>query len=433
MSDDTPDTQSVVARLKLQLTRLKNDSLFRSGSLLVATGLLSGGLNYLFQVLVGRLLSPTKYGVFGALYGLVYLLTVISIAVGYCATRYVAILNADHRLDFMRGFTLRVAALAAIVFTLLLIIAPLLADFLHLSDPKLVVLVAATLAGGLFLELGAGYVKGLQHFRTMASFEIAEAVFKLVAGVGLVILGAGVYGAIGGVVVAILTVVLGYGWHLRKLLRNSGQSAFDRYNDVYRYAMPALLVGFCATVPTNGDVVLVRHLFTPVEAGYYAAIAVFGKVLVFLPGGVTAALFPKAASQDDGDAQRTLLFRALAYTGVPLVLVIMIFVIIPGVLVDLLFGPEYRPAAELLPWYGAAMGVFALNSVLLKYLLACRRTRLVWLYAIVTVLELLGIFLFADSLLGAVHLLLVANGSLFIIGLVGVITVDNFLGGADSD
>jgi O-antigen/teichoic acid export membrane protein len=260
----------------------------------------------------------------------------------------------------------------------------------------------------------------------MASFELTEAVLKLVIGVGLVALGAGVYGALGGIFVASSTVVLGYGWHLRGSLRDASRPAFDRYDEVYRYAAPALLVGFCVTVPTNGDVVLVRHLFSPVEAGYYAVIAVFGKVLVFLPGGITAVLFPKAASQASGDEPISLLFRALVYTGVPLTAIVVAFVAVPGLLVTLLFGPAYRPAAELLPWYGAAIGAFALNSVILSFLLACRRTRPVWLYAVVTVLELLGIFVLAGSLFETVQLLLVANVVLLLVGLAGLAAPGEF-------
>ena len=73
--------ESIASIGRARLNAILGDSLFRDSSVLIAATLVGGGLNYAYQVLMGRLLGPEQYGVFGSLFGLFYMIMILSIGV----------------------------------------------------------------------------------------------------------------------------------------------------------------------------------------------------------------------------------------------------------------------------------------------------------------------------------------------------------------
>lgn len=416
MSSDTL-IDSVEGVLPDRLTALIGDGLFRDSAILIVASLLSGGLNYLFQIVMGRLLGPEQYGVFGSLFSLSYLVTVLSTGVGYCATKYVSSLSEGRRSAFLTGFTFRVGAAGVLLLLLLLAATPAISAFLGISDPLLVAAIVVSLVLSLFVSLNRGALQGVQRFVIFGAVGVGRSALKLVVGVGLVLLGFGVYGALGALLIASLAALFATTLSLRGYYAN--RTAFDSFGDVYRYAVPSMLVAFCFTIPTNADVVLVKSMFTASETGVYTAVTVFGKVLVFLPSGITSALFPKVSTDHaSGEETNQLLRRALLYTGVLVAGATGATILFPEWLLTLVFGASYARGATLLPWYGAMVAVFSLNLVFLNFAHARNERFFVYVFAVLTVAELTGVYLFAESMLSIIRTMLLVNVAILLIGVV---------------
>lgn len=386
------------------------DDLFQDGSILIVAAFLTGFLNYLYQVLMGRMLGPEQYGVFGALFALSYLLLLVSRGVQLCTTRYVSRLDDQERAQFLRGFGARVAGLMVLLFIVLGAASPALAQTLRISDPMLIVVVGITLLFGPVNAVNFGALRGLQYFRAMGGGQVAVALVKLATGVAFVLFGFGVYGAVGGPAIAVAVVCLAMLYYLRSWFR--ADESYSSYGDVYRYVGPSLLVAFCMTIPTNADVILVKHLFTSVQTGLYTAVSVFGKVLIFLPAGITGALFPKAAKRGE---TRALLHRGLLYTGVLAGCGALVLMIAPRLALNVLYGQTYASAAPVLRWYAPAITAFSLCVVLLNYALAVDEHRFVKAFTALTLLEVGLAYVFGTSALRIAQVLLVVN----LVGFVG--------------
>ena len=69
----------------------------------------------------------------------------------------------------------------------------------------------------------------------------------------------------------------------------------------------------------NSDVLIVRHFFPAEAAGYYAALALTGRIVFFATWSVVTAMFPIVAQRHRrGEAHRSLLFVSLGVVLVSL-------------------------------------------------------------------------------------------------------------------
>ena len=119
----------------------------------------------------------------------------------------------------------------------------------------------------------------------------------------------------------------------------------------------AALAGY--TTLTGIDVFLARHFLAPVAAGRYAAAAIAGHIAMFLPGALVTVAFPRLASANaTGTSARKTLTETLGLVTVIGLAAFAVLAGMPGVVVDVLFGPKYLGAASI-------VGIIALISVLL--------------------------------------------------------------------
>lgn len=124
----------------------------------------------------------------------------------------------------------------------------------------------------------------------------------------------------------------------------------------------------------TADVVLVKH-FVP-EDTEFAYAATLGRLVVFLPGAIVTAMFPKVASHGTGTREQHELFlKALRWTVIMVAGSVAICWLIPGLLARVLFGMADASlyVRRMIGWMALVMGFSALLNVPLQFLLAQRR------------------------------------------------------------
>jgi O-antigen/teichoic acid export membrane protein len=426
MSQDT-DSFSVrqFASNPIALVRryVLGDDLLQHGSVIAIATVVSGALNYAFQVFMGRALGPEQYGVFGALFALFYIVNIFGRGIRFSATRFTAELDGDSRIlaAFHREF-LRQSTLFSIgIFVILVAAAPLVSDFLEVPTTLLVVAIAGTAPFGLALTVNFGTFQGIQWFTSLGGYKVLLAGVKLAGGVALVLLGYGVFGAFAALVLASVVVYVTTTVHLYRQLQDPASSSTFDYSRAYRYTLPAILTGFCITVPTTVDVILAKHFFASRLAGLYVSASVLGKILIFLPMGISTALFPKVSTQHaDEGASRGLLWRALLYTAAIAGLGALTYWVVPEFVITTFYGAAYADAVPLLRWYGVSILAFALASVVLNFELARSRNRFVYIFTAVSLAEIALMWSFHGSPVQFLYILLLGNATLFALGMIEI-------------
>ncbi len=393
---------------------LLRDELLKHGSVMFIASLVSNFLNYVYQVYMGRALGPEQYGVFGALFAIFYMLSVVSQTLSTAATSFVSKLIAEGREIgfFVLGAIRRVAIVGLILALLFLLASRSIASLLKISDAEPVVVLALIIFLAWVAPINGGVLRGLKRFFALGVLNVSNAFFKLATGVALVSLGYGVTGALAGVAAGTLVALLISFFLIAPYLRQSSSCGSFNFSAFYSYSLPVMLAMFCFSVPANLDVVLAKSFFSAREAGLYTSASVLGKIIFFFPSAIYAVMFPMIAERHArGEDTGEVLKRSLAYTALLSGSLVAIYFLFPSVVV-LLFGSRYAEALPLVAPYGLAMLLFSLCVILLNYHLAIRNLRYTAIFAGFTFAEIFLLLLYHPSPIAMVQVLLLANAAL---------------------
>ena len=356
---------------------LRSDQFVTSSGVVSTATILSGILAYSFQVLVGRSLGAESFGEFAALFGLLAFLLYMTSAVTTIEARLIrGAASSSTRVGLLLNtFYRKMATAGAVSAIFILLLSGYLANLLHLRDVSLVWLLSVGVLGSFLLAVGQGGLQGLEKFRLLSANFLLNSGLRLVAGVLSVLLGLSVWGAIGAIVFGILSASFLGAFHLRTYLASRERRGLTiRSPDLL--AGSAILATLFSSVPTNVDVMAVQHTLPGVEAGIFAATAVFGRITYFIPSAVVLVFFPMLVSQTGGSIPTLPLLRKALTLAVLASGTVALFVVgFGGSLVRLFFGDSYGEATGILPLYLLTMVVFSSSMVLIFYHLAYRNPR----------------------------------------------------------
>jgi O-antigen/teichoic acid export membrane protein len=335
--------------------------------------------NYVFHLVMTRLLGPADYGALGALLGLLLIMSVPVGAIQAVIARRVASEDDKHSASLVRSGVAG-AARGGLVFAVIMAAsAPLTAKFLHLTSPVPMLLLAAMMLPALVAPAARGALQGANRFGALGVGLAVSTGLRLALGVVFVMSGLGLTGAVLGIVIgetvgalfAVLPIrsFMADGTYSRAEVRSLTQEGF-------RTATSLLAFWLLATM----DVVLVRHFLPPVVAGRYAAAALAGRMVLFLPGAVAILAYPFFVRHRGTPIGRRLLRNAITAVGA-LGLVATVGIVLFPTMLGTLFGPAYRAAGALAPVLALAMCGLGLANILIYYSLALGRSpsRRLWL------------------------------------------------------
>ena len=383
----------------------KGNDLLKHSSILFAASILTGLLNYLFQLYVGRRLGPSDYGIYSSLVALLYIMSVPSSTI----QTSVAKLVSDHswepeKIKYLLKFVFRKLTLISLpISVIFFILSFFIADFLKINSKMYFFILSVLLFISFLAPVLTGTLQGMQMFTQMGINSVAGTFFKLLSGIILVYSGFGVNGALLAVLIGSLLALLLAFMPLHFLKGSKEVNGNIRLLD---YSMIVLLATIGLTFVTNVDMLIVKHYLSDKEAGYYAAAALLGKIVLFATAPIAMVMFPKATVLNQKNHNGSNLLRnSLLYTGSISFFIVVLFIIAPEFIVRLLFGPEFVEISGLLVYFAAGMALFSLSNTFVFYDLARRKYRFLYVLGAVSVLEVALISLFHDSSLTVVRIL----------------------------
>jgi O-antigen/teichoic acid export membrane protein len=336
-----------------------------------------------FHVIVSRLLGPARYGALGAILALAALAANGTGAVSAAATRAVAIGGPGRPWDTHR--VRRVALIAAgVSVVLVLALDPVLERYLHLTSPVplllFAVLAAATLAG----MVPRGILLGRRRFAPVSSALACGVTTKLVLGAVLAHT-AGISGAMAGAALGeCITAALCFRAE-RAAPGNHGEGT-ELSVPVRSFSLATgAYWGFWLLTAT--DTFLARHLLTATASGLYVAASTAASIALFLPNNITLAAFPSlAGAAADGGGPPGTFRRPFTAAAALTVVAAGGLALMPGLVVEVLFGPGFKHAAPLLVLLAVSNGSQGMVSFLMHHQLAHHRVTCLLPWAAILVL-----------------------------------------------
>lgn len=344
----------------------------RDGGVLFAIVTAANVSNYIFHVAMTRLLPPEDYGALGALLAVVLVLSVPTAAMQAVVARRAAVLGNDtHGLGVLLRGSLRFTTMLGLALAAAMALAsPWTRDFFHVRSLMPPLLVAAFVLPATVDPVGRGALQGTMRFRALGVAIATGTVVKLALGVTFVEAGLGISGAVAAVVIAevvMLTMVL---LPLRRLLKGTRESL--RATVLARETGGATLAFLAYWILVSVDLLLIRHYHPGAVSGRYAAAALLGRAVLFMPAAVAMVVYPKLAERPSSGEARIYLLASMAIVGGLGVAASIGVIAFPGV-VSAMFGRDYVGAGSVGPMLTFAMTGFGLVSLLVYQAIAIAR------------------------------------------------------------
>lgn len=385
-------------------TSLINNKLFSDSFMLSIASVFAGGFGYVYQILIGRMLPPEDFAKLSAAVGLVVFGTSFFGAISMLIARNVSSLKNDLQNRISREYYYKVffkcLVICVLAAPLVFLFSTDLKKYLKLESVLFIWMMYFYVLAAILHVVNYACFQGLQKFGWLAFFAIYAMLAKLFFSVALVQLGYGLLGALLGLVIASVTMVI-FGWVgiLKYLcvtpafIKAYPKPATSTYLPVY-----ASTVALAAI--TQLDVVMVNWFFTPIQTSIYVATSILGKSTLYISGCLVTVIFPMVA---EGHAQKQstkeIYLNALFATLIiGLSATLFFYIFGPSILV-FIYGDSYKASGELLPFFCLAMTPISIIILSEHYLIARGRTLFAWIFFLTAPIVLLSIYFFHESLL----------------------------------
>lgn len=356
-------------------------------------------LNYLYHLVIGRMLGPSSYGELAALISLIGLLGIIPASLSLAITKFVSSAKNEAQVNnLISWLKAKILQASLLFFTAVLVLSPALSSFLNIHKTFYFVLIAVSFLFTLQSGLNRSILQGLLKFKEMVVSVLAENSAKLSLSVLLVYLGLNV----GGAMFALVTAAL-LGWYITNFylryhtINNPGLSPDIKL--MLMFTFPILIQSVATTSLYSSDVILVKHFFSSHDAGIYASLSTLGKIIFFGAGPIGAVMFPLVSQRKArGQGYRKIFILSFLGTGLLAAGALLIYWLIPEYAIRLLYGAAYLEAANLLVWFGIFISFFTLSSLLIGYNLSLGKTFVVVLPLVAAAIQVIMIWFFHQSL-----------------------------------
>lgn len=391
--------------MSIDIKSVLKNSLFRGGAIFFIGGIIANVLNYVYRIVMGRMLGPEAFGELIAIISLVLILVVPSASIQAVAARFSAVLETQklsRKLKNLFGYLTRVFSLISLVLIIgAVVFAGEIQNFLNLSSQNYVYYLVGIVVVMLIAGVTKGILQGLKRFSKLSYAIMLEAALKVGLAVGLVALGFKMTGALAGFLIPLILVYFLTFYFLRDILSQRGNNeeiAIEQKKEIWQYVFYSFLVFFFLNILLNVDIILVKHYFPALEAGIYSGFATLGRAVFIAFILLAGILFPIVAFKQ---AKKEDYFHPLKIISLISFLIggvgISIFFLFPKELLLLFFGNNYLAGAPFLGYYGLIMGILGFIFLLSYFFMALNKFKFLYILAAGSILEIVLISLWHSN------------------------------------
>ncbi|MCX8008483.1 MAG: oligosaccharide flippase family protein, partial [Patescibacteria group bacterium] len=379
---------------------LKNSVARNSAVMFVGTMVTNFGA-YLYQLVVVRIFGPEQYSEFAALISLLFLFSVPANVLQIVLTKYFSVFYA--REDFGQSRSLFVKTVQFLIFAsivalpIFLVIVPFLQKLIHIHTWESFIFLYFVIAGSFFISLGTALLNGYQKFFASSFIMSILTFIRLLS--GFLFAPISVSFAILGNAISQLIGILFYIVAVRFIFLQPKKAITIKFSEILSFSFPVFLSTIGTTAFFNMDVVLVKHFFEQMQAGIYASLTIFGKIIFFASSPIILVIFPMIVERREKKKEYGSLFY-FGLLGVCLLsfLIVGVYFTASQFIVEILFGKAFLDAVPYLGQYGMFMSFVTIMNYVMTVCLAINKTKAGLIVFLGSVFQSLVIVFFHRSL-----------------------------------
>lgn len=418
---------AMIAKIK---TIIKDPTL--AGTFIVTVGVFLGSIfSYLLQIGLGHLLSIEDFGLFNAFLSLSIIFGIPASAISVSLIKKVSQLLAVQNFYTLRklywSFTKIALVLGLAISAIFVVLNTLVANYLNIPHGTVIYIFAVFLAFSFINVVPMAYLQGLLRFKAFAFLSLVSQFLRLIIPLGLVYAGFAVTGAYTGLTlvglltffVALLLLAKNFNQGKTPVGDEAQESSIPVvYKQLLIFSLPVLFINLGINLLNNTDIVMVKHFFSPYEAGVYAGVVTMCKVYLFGASIVQVVMFPQISHLHAlGENYKS---RFLKFLMLQLLLTfggLGIFTVFPSPINNLMFGGKFVDSVTYLPLFALFVALYILITFLSMFLLAISKTKAFLVILPTCVLQYILISTFHTNLFSVIKANILSTGlaCLFII------------------
>ena len=378
--------------------------------------------NLLYQLLIAHRMSGIDFAGFNSLLAIFTLISSPLATLQTGVAKYTAEFNSQGQIKRIKALLSelirKALPLAVITFVIFCFLSFYIMDKLKISSILAGYILAALLALSLVTPVLAGALQGLELFKWFVSQSVIGGALKLIFAFIFISLGFNIAGALGAFLIAGLIVVIILFFPLKSFLSFKKIEDGINLKEFILYLAPVASSLFCFSALVNFDMVMVKYLFSPLEAGFYSLAQMIGKIFLFLPCAISIVMFPKAAGLNakNMDTGHTL-NRSLLYGCSLCIIANLFFNLFPSFTLNILTGKASAESVVLGRLFGISMSFFTLLFILINYFLSIKDMRFMKYLILSALLQPLAIILIHKTLIHVQLILCINSILIFFINL----------------
>ena len=404
---------AVFPRSAFRVLRSETHGRILGGSLIMlVSAVVVMALNFGFQVNVAKELGPALFGHVAVSVTLLLLGSSVMLAFQIVCAKFIAksVVQED-KTSVYRRLLRRAWQVAIVIGAVIALLGKPISNFLQLPSLWIIELMAIGIAFYIPLGVKRGMFQGECAFPRLGSNFVIEALVKFgVAAVAMLF-----WGVLGAIVAIALSEVIAY-YVPRPLPAYRGRGESKKVAIAAPEGMQAIIFFVGQVLIVNTDLLLVKHYFSPADAGRYAAVALVGRVLFYAGWQVTATMFPvsaEAGTRGTKGGGASLLIVPIALIIGMYVGCLSVLALFPSLLARI-FGPGFQEAHGLLGLYAANTTLYSVAVALMAFEMSRRIANTGWLQLVVSGLVIGGVTLFHNSLHQVVMVLITLTSVLLV-------------------
>jgi len=390
--------------MKKYIVQAKNNPLI-SGSIIIFFGTnLANVFNFLYSLFMSRMLSASALGELLSIISIITLFTVPANSLIPTIVNFSATFFAQNELGKLRGLFLQFGKLLTIIggllFILSIIFASQAAIFLKIKDPIFVTLAGLVILLGYVGTTNIAFLQAKLSFTFISIINLLGSISKFAFSLFFVSMGFGVIGALWGFVFAYTIPFLLSFSRITFVFNKNISLSKSKMDELVKYGLPATVALFCLTSFTSTDVILVKHFFSPEEAGHYAVISIVGRIIYYLTAPISSVMFPMVVQKyAKGEDYKNTFKLSVLLVMIPSIILTAFYFLSPDMIIRIIANKEN---GAYLGMFGLFITVFALVQVLTNFYLSINKTKVFLPILLGALLQIILIWFIHGSLLSVI-------------------------------
>lgn len=384
------------------------------GKLVVGTGILTIGvfmssiLSYVLQITLGRLLTLEDYGVFNSLLSLNYILSVPATSFTISIIKMVTNMFSEGKLKELTKIywiISKFSVAVGIIFVLfVLVLKDFLLSYLNIIDTNLIYPFAIFIGLSFLTIAPRSYLQGLLRFKGFAFYTVVSGIIRLSIPVVLIYLGYRVGGVINGLSIAAAVSYLIGTFLLKKNFHDfSSINISDDIKKISKLGINVLFIHISLAILSNIDIILVKHLFSAIDAGIYSGVLTIGKIILFGTGIIAAVMFPIVSSSYSKEKilNNVVKNKILVFLIIQLLACffsVTVFSLFPEFVVLTMFGERFISAVQYVPLFALYIGIYSMINFFVLLSIALEKIKIYFLLLFGAVLQFVLLNLYSTSI-----------------------------------